>query len=253
MDYDGLLKLVKERRSRRRFKPDPIPDDYIHRILDVARWAPSGFNLQPWEFVVVKREDLRKKICESIGAGFGAFAEMEQTREAWQGRKWDFTDMSDEEGDYTVAPVFIILYGDSRTKAGLPMITRYDAYGCNMIWMATLANAFLYIHLAATTLGLATQWLSIISYPYAHCMVKDLLGIPHYMEVFDMVALGYPAIEPPKKFMRDLDDMVHYDDCGEDDFRSEEEMRDFTNRARSWNIGIHSKKAEANPDTGDGE
>ena len=91
MDYDRLLKLVKERRSRRRFKPDPIPDDYIDKILEVARWAPSGFNMQPWEFIVVRREDLRKKICESIGAGFGAFAEMEQTREAWQGRKWEFT------------------------------------------------------------------------------------------------------------------------------------------------------------------
>jgi len=55
MDYEGLLELVKKRRSIRRFKPDPIPDEYLDKILGVARWAPSGFNMQPWEFVVVRK------------------------------------------------------------------------------------------------------------------------------------------------------------------------------------------------------
>jgi len=45
MEYDGLLELVKKRRSIRRFKPDPIPDGYIEKIIEVARWAPSGFNM----------------------------------------------------------------------------------------------------------------------------------------------------------------------------------------------------------------
>ena len=244
MDYDSLLALVKKRRSIRRFKPDPIPDEYIDKIIEVARWAPSGFNMQPWEFVIVKREDLREKICEYVGSGLDAFVAMEQTRETWQGRKWKFEGYVEEVGDFTGAPVFIILYGDSRTKAGLPMGVRYDAYNLNMTWMATLANAFLYMHLAASTLGLATQWISAITSPYVNSMVKDLLGIPHYMKVFDMIVLGYPAMKPPKKFMRELNSMVHYDDCGEDDFRSEEDMRDFTNRARSWCIGALSKKAE---------
>ena len=46
--YDALLELVKERRTVRRFKPDPVPPDYIAKIIDVARWAPSGFHTQPW-------------------------------------------------------------------------------------------------------------------------------------------------------------------------------------------------------------
>ena len=63
MDYDGLLELVKTRRSIRRFKPEPVPDEYINRIIEAARWAPSGFNSQPWEFVVVKKPELRAKHC----------------------------------------------------------------------------------------------------------------------------------------------------------------------------------------------
>ena len=43
--YDMLLKLVKTRHSVRKFKPDPIPDDTIEKILEVARWAMSGRQL----------------------------------------------------------------------------------------------------------------------------------------------------------------------------------------------------------------
>jgi nitroreductase len=66
MDYESLLDLVKKRRSIRRFKPDPVADGDIEKILEVARWAPSGFNMQPWEFVVVKKAELRKHIVDII-------------------------------------------------------------------------------------------------------------------------------------------------------------------------------------------
>ena len=46
--YDMLLKLVKTRMSVRKFRPDPIPEDTINKILEVARWAMSGANSQPW-------------------------------------------------------------------------------------------------------------------------------------------------------------------------------------------------------------
>ena len=47
MEYDSLLQLVQKRRSVRKFKPDPIPADYIDKIIEVARWAPSAANSQP--------------------------------------------------------------------------------------------------------------------------------------------------------------------------------------------------------------
>ena len=57
MDYDSFLDLVKKRRSTHAFKPDPVPDEYVDKIIEAARWAPSGANSQPWEFIVVKRID----------------------------------------------------------------------------------------------------------------------------------------------------------------------------------------------------
>lgn len=241
MEYDSLLELVKKRRSIRRFKPDPIPDDYVEKIIDVARWAPSGFNMQPWEFVVVRKAELRKKIVELVEEIRPQTREMETAREPWQGQVWKMTGLVGGEMDYATAPVFIILFGDPRTNVGLPMGVRGDPNRCNIIYTSSMANAFLYMHLAATTFDLATQWISAVQTPYVHCMLKKLLGIPIEMEVFDMLALGYPALKPRPKLMRDTKTMIHYDDCGEEDFRSSEEVKEFASRARNWNIGTHRR------------
>jgi nitroreductase len=244
MDYESLLKLVKTRRSIRRFKADPVPDEWIEKILEVARWAPSGFNMQPWEFVVVKKPELRKKIVEYINAYWAQVKSMEAAREPWQGKPWEASGVLDAGMDFTTAPVYIILFGDPRTNAGLPMGVRYDSNRCRLIYLSSLASAFLYMHLAATTLGLASQWVSAITTPFASCMVKGLLGIPPEMEPFDMIALGYPAGHPGGKLLRDPKTMIHYDDCGQKDFRSDEEIRDFVKSARKWTMGAHRKKAE---------
>jgi len=242
MNYDNLLELVKKRRSIRRFKPDPIPDESIDKIIEVARWAPSGFNMQPWDFVVIKKPELRDKIVGYIKTYWAQSKTMESTREPWQGKPWETSGVIDAGMDFTTAPVFIILFGDPRTKLGLPMGLRYDKHRCQMVFTSSLSSTFLYMHLAATTLGLASQWVSAIAVPFAGCMVKNLLGIPHWMEPYDMMALGYPAIQPSDKFMRDRESMVHYDDCGPEDFRTDEEIRDFVKRARNWTIGTHRRK-----------
>ncbi|MDA8124590.1 MAG: nitroreductase [Deltaproteobacteria bacterium] len=55
-----LRQAVQERRSIRRFKPDPVPETLVREILDAARWSPSWGNTQPWEFYVITGEPLQK-------------------------------------------------------------------------------------------------------------------------------------------------------------------------------------------------
>ena len=52
--YDLLYDIIRRRSSVRKLKPDPIPDEYIGKILEAGRWAMSGANSQPWEYIVVK-------------------------------------------------------------------------------------------------------------------------------------------------------------------------------------------------------
>ena len=47
MDYEGLLELVKNRRSVRRFKTDPIPDKYVEKIIEAACLIPGTRPIQP--------------------------------------------------------------------------------------------------------------------------------------------------------------------------------------------------------------
>ena len=63
-DYDQLYDIIARRMSIRRLKPDPIPDDYVQKILEAGRWAMSGANSQPWEFVVVKDEQVKRALFE---------------------------------------------------------------------------------------------------------------------------------------------------------------------------------------------
>ncbi len=242
MSYEALLDIVKNTRSIRRFKPDPIPDEYIDKIIEVARWAPSGFNQQPWEFVVVKNPELRKKIAASFDTYWLQSREMETTRESWQ-QVWN-PETSGTDSDYSVAPVYILLFGDTRTKEGLPMGVRFDAHRREYIYISSLANAFLYMHMAAATLGLASQWLSAVSTPYVNCMVKDWLGIPKELEIYDMMAFGYPAVKPRPKLLRTKEKMVHYEYCGPEAIRTDAEVKDFIRKARTWMIASHARKPD---------
>ena len=63
---DELLELMEERCTCRAFKEDPIPDDCIQRILEVARWAPSGSNMQPWDILVVRDQERRAWLVDTL-------------------------------------------------------------------------------------------------------------------------------------------------------------------------------------------
>jgi len=219
MDYETVLELVKKRRSIRRFKTDPIPDDYIYKIIEVARQAPSGFNIQPWEFVVVRKNELRKQIV-------GLFPPLS-----------DF----DAPNDFRVAPVYIIQLGDPRTKAGLPEVPEGVELGDNPVFISSLANSFLYMNLAATSLGLTCQWVSIVGSPPIQTGIKELVRIPDVFKIYDMLALGYPAAEANPKLLRDKAEIVHFDYCEESEFRNDEEVASFAKKTQAWAKAQHKR------------
>ena len=235
MTYESFLELVKTRRSIRKFKTDPIPDETIDKIIEAARWAPSGFNMQPWEFVIVRDKKLRDSIVKFVMDQIALMQRMELTRESWQGPK--------PKGGppprlgFADAPVFIVPFGDTRTRAGLPMIHRYSEESWNKTFISTLASAFLYMHLAATSLHLASQWVSAVCQPTVASQIKGLLGIPIELKIYDMFVVGFPDMEPKPRLLRPREEMVHYDFCGEDDFRNDEEIKDFIYKFRNPGAG----------------
>ena len=65
MNSASLLQVIKKRRSVRVYKAGKISDKQLEAILEAARWAPSGANTQPWEFVVTRDREKMKR-CREI-------------------------------------------------------------------------------------------------------------------------------------------------------------------------------------------
>jgi len=61
-DLDAIVRTLARRRAVRHFRPDPVPDGAVERLLDHARRTPSGYNLQPWTAIVVRDPERRRAL-----------------------------------------------------------------------------------------------------------------------------------------------------------------------------------------------
>ncbi|NIO09242.1 MAG: hypothetical protein GTO40_15025, partial [Deltaproteobacteria bacterium] len=105
------------------------------------------------------------------------------------------------------APVHIVVLGDPRVNESYPIRTREEKSESH--FYSGLANATLLIHLAATSLGLGSQYVSDASSPYMSTMLKVLLGVPEPLRVYHVVPVGYPSKPVPAPPRRELDGMIH--------------------------------------------
>ena len=227
-EYDYLLDLVKKRRTVRKFKPDPIPEGYVEKIIEIARWAPSGFHTQPWEFLVIKKKEVKEAIVKALDKHAPPI-----TNTKTEG------DLPDSQGSFRDAPVFIILLTDWRAKIGLPGHPTEKNPLVTSIYCSSMASAFLYLHLAAASLGLASQWYSAASRPEAELEIRNIIGFPESLSIYDMMVLGHPAAPPNPKELRSLAEMIHCDDCGPQDFRTDEQVLASARKTWDWCMSEH--------------
>lgn len=65
MNETNVLDLIKKRRSIRQYTDQAVTDNQIRQLLEAAMAAPSGSNIQPWEFVVVKDPDIKRQLAQT--------------------------------------------------------------------------------------------------------------------------------------------------------------------------------------------
>lgn len=205
---DDLHTFLRTRRSIRRFKPDPVADSVIERILTTATYAPSAHNLQPWRFVVIPCSDdfshpaptttpalagyvrevvtTRKKLAQALTASMradmlseGASESDIEKRVATSLRRMD------------EAPVIILLCRDATA-------VRADAPEEVTMSIQSTALAGLQLLLAAHAEGLGGNW---ICWPlYAQKETQKALELPETWEPQAMFFLGYAdEIPAPRK------------------------------------------------------
>ncbi|MBN2335136.1 nitroreductase family protein [Candidatus Bathyarchaeota archaeon] len=148
-----FYEVVKTRRSIRSYKPDPVPEDSLRRVMDAARMAPSGSNRQPWKFYVVKSPEKKRRVAEACG-----------------GQTWI---------DEAPAVVVAVGRGIDYSRGG---------YMGEMSFILDVAIAFTPLILAARAEGLGTCWIG----DFQNEEVKKALGLPLEENVVAVTPLGYP-------------------------------------------------------------
>lgn len=213
-----ILTAIKERKSIRAFKPDPVPKETIEEILQSAILAPSAINLQPWEFHVVmgeEKERLSRRLIKAyrekqISCGPGTVKPLPKTFgkrgfKTLQGMNPFFeelkvrSDLFINEGscNFYGAPAAILIFqDDSFSKASFVDIGILSAY----------------LLLVAHSAGLGTCPIGLITAYQDE--IKDLLNIPENMNLVLGVALGYPDGQNPinrfKSYREPLEKMVRW-------------------------------------------
>jgi len=198
-----VSEAIKKRRSIRKFKPDPIPEEKIRLLLESARLAPSGTNTQPWRFIIVKDNGTKKKLQEaahnqrhvkSAPVIIVCCADLKAFKE--------FSERVDELIESGALPertreVFI-----PYLKKGMDTVTK-DAL--MIAAAANVAIAVEHIVLQAVEIGLGTCWVRW----YEDDKVKEILDIPEYVEVMALLPVGVPDEEPAPRPRLGLDKIVY--------------------------------------------
>jgi len=206
-----LFQAMRERKSLRAFKPDPLPRENIEELLRLTLHAPSAINLQPWEFIVVagqEKERLSRRLIKAyrekqISCGPGAVKPLPKTY-GKRGAK-TLTEMKVFFEEMKANPDQYINEGSCQFY-GAPaaiLICLDDAFSkARFVDIGVILG---YLLLAAHDLGLGTCPIGLIT-AYED-EIKEFLNIPENKNVVIGVALGYPDPESPiNRFKSSRDD-----------------------------------------------
>ncbi len=178
-----LIEAMKGRRSIRKYKPDPVPEEALRMVMEAVRWAPSWANTQCWEVIVVKDPRVKSDLAACLSKGNPASSSM------------------------TDAPIILVLCG----IRGISGYYKGEAKTEKGDWLTfDVGLAMQNLCLVAHTLGLGT----VIVGNFSHRKVAEILGVPQTGEVVVLTPLGYPAIEGSTPKRKDISEFVYSDHYG---------------------------------------
>jgi len=188
-----IIEIIKTRRCVREYKEDQISDEDIKFLIDCARYAPSGFNIQPWSFLVIKNKDVMRKISEH---GKKSMIPMLEPMKDVSPKARDFLIFLKTKGSdmFYNAPVLIIILGNKNA----PTVD----YDCPMAAQNMM--------LAAHSKGIGSCWIGGVQPALMDEGFLKELGAPEGYKAIAPLIFGYPKgktevpdkIEPQVKWLR---------------------------------------------------
>ena len=185
MDF---YEAVRSRQSVRSFKPDPIPEDVLLRVVEAFRAAPSWANTQPWELILVSDPELKRRLQQTLSP-----------------RNPSTTAVAE-------APVVACAVGIAQRSGfykGKAVTPRGD-------WMLfDLGIATEHLALAAAAEGLGTVHVAFLDFAKA----GEILGVGEGRTVVELIPMGTPAQTPLRVDRKPLAEFVFRDKHGNRHFQ----------------------------------
>jgi len=187
-----FMDIVLKRRSIRKYKPDPVPEEKLKYVLEAARQAPSWANQQCWKYIIVTDEAIKRKIGVSappptVFPLSWDKSLLPEPKPPMRPRDWA-----------AQAPIIIVGCADP-AKSGKKEGKDY--------YLVDMGISMEHLILAAAEQGLGTCW---IGGGFNEAIVKEALGIPEHIRVVALTPLGYPDESPEPRPRRRLEDIVCY-------------------------------------------
>jgi nitroreductase len=178
-----IMEAIKGRRSVRSYKPDPIPEETVHTVLEAIQWSPSWANTQCWEVVVVKDAETRRLLAETLSS----------TNPARKG--------------IMQAPLTLVLVGikgRAGFKKGEVSTDKGDWY------MFDCGIAMQNLCLAAHAEGLGTVIVGLFDAAKA----AEIIQVPADRAVVAMTPLGFAETNPSPPKRKEIETFVLYEGYG---------------------------------------
>ena len=220
--------VIRKRRSVRKFEPSRAVDrDVLSRIVDCGRWAPSGANVQCWDFIVVDDPKMRDAVT-------GVF--QKQAQRLVDHAK-GFPAVKKTYLANTVA--IIIVLGDPRWKVCFPQPTtpEMDAeYRDNneAIFLCSLGAAIQNIQLGVAAEGLTSAWLSGGGEDITNQELSELLGYPNWMRAYGTIPIGVPASSQNRRYRRPIEQSLHWNGYQAKQYRTHEQVDFYESTLRPF-------------------
>lgn len=220
--------VVRRRRSVRKFEPGrSVGREVLERIVDCGRWAPSGANVQCWDFVVVDDPDMREKTMAVF---------LRQAQRLVDHAK-GFPAVMKTYLANTVAIVLVL--GDPRWKICFPQASdpEWDGeYRANneAIFFCSLGAAIQNIQLGVAAEDLTSAWLSGGGEEETNRELSELLGYPEWMRAYGVVPIGYPARDQNRRWRRPLGQVLHWNRYDPTKYRRHEQVDFYESAVRPF-------------------
>ncbi len=181
---DALHRLLRGRRSIRRYQARPIPREVLLRILETATWAPSAHNRQPWRFVVLTTADSKTRLADAMATRLAADLRADGVDEATIA-----ADTGRSRQRLMGAATLVVVCLTMADMDTYPDLHRQAHEHTMAVQGAAMAGQNLL--LAAHAEGLGGVW--VCAPLFCANTVREALALPGDYEPQGAVALGYPA------------------------------------------------------------